>query len=81
MATSKFAERIRKPLRALGFGVAPATTTADADVATITSGAGAPTATTEPNGSLYLRTDGTNGDDSLYMYIGGSWFAMKCETA
>jgi hypothetical protein len=47
---------------------------------TITSGTGAPSAT-EPNGSVYMRTNGTNGDDSLYMRIGGAWVALKCETA
>ncbi len=57
MATSTFAERIRKPLRALGFGVAPATTTVDASVPLVTAGSGAASAS-DPNGSLRLRTDG-----------------------
>lgn len=47
---------------------------------TITMGAGAPSAS-EANGSIYLRADGSNGDDSLYMRIGGSWVAMQCQTA
>ena len=41
----------------------------------ITAGSGAPTST-EPNGSLYMRTDGTTADDTLYARIGGSWVAM-----
>lgn len=47
----------------------------------ITAGSGAPTSTDEPNGSLYLRTDGTDGDDSLYQYIAGAWVALKGQTA
>jgi hypothetical protein len=47
---------------------------------TLTAGAGAPSAT-EPNGSIWLRTNGSNGDDSLYMRIGGAWVALKCEVA
>ena len=78
---ASFAYRYRKAIAAVGLGVRPAATTADADVPTVTSGSGAPTATTEPNGSIYLRTNGAIGDDSLYMRIGGSWFAMKCQTA
>lgn len=77
---SIFAYRYRKALAAVGLGVRPAATTADADVPTVTSGTGAPSAA-EPNGSLYMRTNGSNGDDSLYMRIGGSWVAMKCQTA
>jgi len=46
----------------------------------ITSGSGAPSAA-QPNGSLYLRTGGSNGDDSLYMRIGGAWKALQGETA
>ncbi len=78
---ASFAYRYRKAIAAVGLGVRPAVDTIDASVPTITSGSGAPTATTEPNGSLYMRTGGANGDDSLYMRIGGSWFAMKCQTA
>lgn len=80
MATSKFAERIRKPLRALGFGVAPAATTADGSVPTITSGSGAPSAT-EPNGSLYMRTDASTADDVLYARVGGAWVIVYGQTA
>ena len=47
---------------------------------TITSGTGAPSAA-EPNGSLYMRTDGTDADDSLYVRAGGAWIAHKGQTA
>lgn len=77
---ASFAYRYRKAIAAVGLGVRPAATTADASVPLVTSGAGAPTAT-DPNGSIYLRTDGSNGDDSLYMRIGAAWVAMKCQTA
>src|SRR5262245_41237991 len=56
-ATSIFAERIRKAFRAVGIGVAPATSTADGSVPLITAGSGAASAS-DPNGSLHLRTDG-----------------------
>jgi len=46
---------------------------------TITSGSGVPS-TTPPDGSIYLRTDGSTGDDSLYMMIGSSWKALQGET-
>ena len=42
---------------------------------TITSGAGAPSAT-EPNGSLYLRNNGGTADLALYVRQGGSWIVM-----
>lgn len=47
---------------------------------TITSGSGAPSAS-EANGSIYLRTDGTDADDTLYVRAGGSWIAHKGQTA
>jgi hypothetical protein len=40
---------------------------------TITSGSGAPSAA-EPNGSIYLRTDGTNAT-TLYVRAAGAWTA------
>lgn len=40
---------------------------------TITSGAGAPSAT-EPNGSLYFRTDG-GASTTLYVRHTGAWLA------
>lgn len=54
---SIFASRLRKAFAAVGLGVRPAATTADASVPLITSGSGAASAS-DPNGSLRLRTDG-----------------------
>lgn len=78
--TKLFLERFRGAVRMVGIGIAPAASTADESVPTITSGAGVP-ASTPPNGSLYMRTDGANGDDSLYMRIAGAWVAIKGQTA
>ena len=72
---SKFAYRYRKPLAAKGIGVRQAATTADASVPTITSGTGAPTST-EPDGSLFMRTDASGAAAALYMMIGSSWTAI-----
>lgn len=67
------AVRFRRPLNATKLAI----TEADGrtEVATITAGAGAPDAT-EPDGSLYLRTDATDGDDVVYARIGGAWVAL-----
>ena len=73
--TSKFAYRYRKGLAATSVGVRQTATTADASVPTVTSGSGAPSAA-EPNGSIYLRTDASNADTSIYSRIGGSWVPM-----
>jgi hypothetical protein len=75
-AANIFAHSVIVPATsALGLGADEAT------AIVIITGSGAPADNSEPNGSIYLRTDGTNGDDSLYMRIAGAWFAMKCETA
>ena len=75
--TSKFAYRYRKGLAALSIGVRQTATTADSSVPTITSGSGEPSAShAEPNGSIYLRTDASNADTSIYSRIGGSWVAI-----
>jgi ribosomal protein L2 len=47
---------------------------------TVSSGTGVP-ATTEPNGSMFLRTDATNGDDAIYMRVAGAWVAILGQTA
>jgi len=75
--SNRFAQRLRKSIRAVGVGVASSTTEADADVPSITSGAGGPTMTTEPNGSIYLRTDSPSADYAIYARIGGSWVALS----
>ena len=47
---------------------------------TWTVGAGVP-ADDEPDGSIYSRTDATNGDDLLYGRISGAWVAILGQTA
>lgn len=42
---------------------------------TITSGAGTPSGT-PTQGSLYIRTDGADGSELLYVYDGSSWIAF-----
>lgn len=54
-----------------GFGIG---TTPGIDP-TITRGTGVP-ATTQTNGSLWLRTDGTSGANALYAREGGAWYAV-----
>lgn len=76
--TSTFAQRLRKAIRVPSLGLASADAL-DSAALTLTFGTGAPSST-PPNGSVYLRTDGTDGDDSLYMRIAGAWVAMQCET-
>lgn len=39
---------------------------------TITSGTGAPAAT-QPDGSVYLQTDGTGQNQTLFVRVGGAW--------
>ena len=54
-----------------GFGIG---TTPGTDP-TITRGTGVP-ATTQTNGSLFLRTDGTSGANALYAREGGVWYVV-----
>lgn len=74
------AAKFRKAISAVGIAIAATARDDITGVAFISSGSGAPSAA-DPNGSLYLRTDGTDGDDSLYMRIAGSWKALQGETA
>jgi len=69
---SKFAYRYRKPVSSVGVGVRGSATEADTSTPTITSGTGDPTST-EPNGSLYMKTDAAAASAALWMMIGGSW--------
>jgi len=73
------AQKFRKALAAVGVVVLSTARESVITAPLITSGTGAPTAA-DPNGSLYLRTDGSDGDDSLYMRIAGAWVALQCET-
>lgn len=68
------AARFRNAIRAVGLLVAPAATTAEASCPKITAGAGAPAAA-DPNGSVYLRTDGAAGT-TIYHRVGGAWVAV-----
>ena len=73
-------DNLRKACACVGVVVK---TSARADVTaspTITSGTGAPSSA-EPNGSMYMRTNGTNADDTLYLRAGGAWIACKGQTA
>ncbi len=72
---SIFAYRYRKALAAVGLGVRTSATEADASTPTITAGSGAPSAS-EPNGSIYMRTNASNADECIYSRIGGSWVAI-----
>lgn len=72
---SKFAYRYRKPVAAVGIGIRTSATEADASSPTITAGSGAP-GSTEPNGSVYLRTNAGSADESIYSRIGGAWVAI-----
>ena len=70
-----FIQRMRGAVSFVGLGVKSTARELDGVTPTIASGAGAPSAAA-PNGSLYMRTDGTNADDSLYQYIAGAWVAI-----
>ena len=68
----EFSQRVRRGLRAVGFGVASTSNDMDVDVPTIKSGNGAPTATAESS-SLYMR----RSDGTLYQRRGGSWVLVS----
>lgn len=74
---------LRKPLAATAFVVKAAATDSVATSPTISSGSGAPddTANAEPEGSLYMRIDATDGDDALYYMIAASWVPLLGATA
>ena len=75
----KTSQNMRSGLAALGY-VVKSTASQDPTAApTVTSGTGVP-ATTEPNGSIFLRTDGTTADLAIYARISGAWVAMKGAT-
>lgn len=63
----------------VGVAVKSTASTVPLNAPTITSGSGVPSAT-EPNGSIYLRTDGANADQAIYARIGGAWVALKGAT-
>lgn len=75
----KVSENRRAGIAAVGIAIKTAATTAPLNAPSITSGASAP-ASTEPDGSLYLRTGATNADTALYVRVSGSWLAIKGAT-
>ena len=77
---SIFAYRYRKMIAAVGLGVRTSATEVDASTPTITAGSGDPTAS-EPNGSIYLKTDASDADDAVWSRIGGAWAQIKGKTA
>jgi len=72
---SEYAIKYRKKIAAPGIGIRSSATELDSVTPTLTSGSGVPSAT-EPNGSIYTRTDASNADTAIYVRIGGSWVAM-----
>lgn len=75
----KTSQNMRSGVAAVGYIVKPLPASDTGLSPTVTSGSGAPTAT-EPNGSIYLRTNGASADEAIYARIGGSWVAMKGAT-
>ena len=69
-----FRQRWRGAVSFVGLGIKSNARELDAATPQILSGAGAPSAAVA-NGSLYIRTDGTNATDSLYQRIAGAWVA------
>ena len=70
------AVKFKKAISAVvGLAIAATSRTAAGSMVTITTGAGAPSAS-EPNGSIYLRTNAANADEAIYARIGGSWVVI-----
>ena len=72
---AKFSLQYRKAISTVGIGIKSDARQLDSETATITAGAGAPTAS-EPDGSLYTRTDAATAAEAVYSRIGGSWVAI-----
>jgi hypothetical protein len=75
----KTSQNMRSGVAAVGYIVKVGASQDPTAAATVTSGTGVP-ATTEPNGSIFLRTDGTTADLAIYARISGAWVAMKGAT-
>lgn len=56
--------------------VTAAKVTIGASGPTITKGTGVPSTSSEPAGSLFMRTDGTDGATALYSYQASAWVAI-----
>lgn len=80
LALSIFSKRFRKAIAAVKIGIRSTAIEADASTSLISSGTGAPT-DADPNGSIYLRKDATDGDDAIYARVAGAWVAILGQTA
>ena len=72
---AKFTLNYRKAISTVGIGIKSIAGELDADTATINAGAGVPTAT-EPDGSIYTRTDAASAAEAVYARIGAAWVAI-----
>lgn len=63
----------------LGFVIRTSATSDTSTDPTISGGSGAPSAA-EPNGSIYVRTDGTSAT-TLYVRVSSAWVAVPCTDA
>lgn len=70
---TRFSSFLKGSLAAVGIGIRSSATQATSSVPTATSGTGAPSAS-EPDGSVYLRTDGAVGT-TIYERAAGVWAA------
>lgn len=75
----KTSQNMRSGVAAVGYIVKGTASALPSTAPTVTSGTGVP-ATTEPNGSIFLRTDGATADEAIYARIAGAWVAMKGAT-
>lgn len=73
--SGQIASKFRKYISAVGIVVKNAADDLDTAAPTITSGTGVP-AIAQPNGSIFLRTDGGDADTAIYVRQGGAWIAM-----
>jgi hypothetical protein len=74
---ARFVKKMRGPVSFVEVGVKTAPNDADDTTPRLTSGAGVPT-TTQPPGSLYMRTDAPGIDVGLYVFLAGGagWTAI-----
>jgi len=75
----KTSQNMRSGVAAVGYIVKALPADLPTEAPTVTSGTGVP-ATIEPNGSIFLRTNGTTADQAIYARIAGAWVAMKGAT-
>lgn len=75
----KTSQNMRSGIAAVGYIVKVGASQDPTAAATVTSGTGVP-ATVEPDGSIWLRTNGANADQAIYARIAGAWVAMKGAT-